>query len=108
MPSTDASHVVATVATASPDVTIALDPHRPGRHRARLVEYGVPVWALIAHLQGVDGDTAQTAHDYAIPEEAVRAALTCYEFDPSHIDAFLLLHRDGFETIDESTVLFRE
>ena len=32
----------------APDLTIALDPHRPGRHRARLVHYGRPVWALIA------------------------------------------------------------
>ena len=34
----------------APDLTIALDPHRPGRHRARLVHYGRPVWALIAYL----------------------------------------------------------
>ena len=80
------------------DLTIGLDPHRPGRHRARLVHYGVPIWALIAHLQGVDGDVNRTAHDYAIPEEAVQSAIDYYQVDPKYIDAFLLLNRDFFES----------
>jgi|SRR5579884_621295 len=55
------------------------DPNRPGRDRARLVGYGIPVWAIVGHLQGLDGDVAQVAHDYAIPETAVRAAIAYYE-----------------------------
>ena len=82
---------------SDPDLTIAPDPHRRGRHRARLVHYGRPVWALIADLQGNGWDVAQTAHDYALPEEAVRAAIAYYEADPKYIDAFLLLNRDAFE-----------
>lgn len=79
-----------------PDLTIALDPHRPGRHRARLIDYGRPIWALISYLQGNDWDVAQTAQDYALPEEAVRAAIAYYEADPRYIDAFLLLLDDAF------------
>jgi uncharacterized protein (DUF433 family) len=80
----------------APDLTIAFDPHRRGRHNARLVHYGRPVWALIADLQGNGWDVAQTARDYALPEEAVRAAIAYYEADPKYIDAFLLLNRDAF------------
>ena len=80
----------------APDLTIALDPHRRGRHNARLVHYGRPIWALIADLQGNDWNVAQTARDYALPEEAVRAAVAYYEADPKYIDAFLLLNRDAF------------
>ena len=76
------------------DVTVALDPHRPGRHRTRLVEYGVPVWALIAHLQGNGWDAAQTVNDDNIPEAVVEVAIASCEADPKHIDAFLLLNRE--------------
>src|SRR5687768_5251980 len=37
---------------ATVDAMIAQDPHRPGRHNARFVEYGHHVWAIIAYLQG--------------------------------------------------------
>lgn len=73
---------------------IVLDPHRPGKHRARLAEHEVPVWALIAHLQGNAWDIPRTAADYAIPEEAVRAAVDYYRSEPRFIDAFLLLNED--------------
>ena len=81
-----------------PDVTIALDPHRPGPAFARLVEYGRPVWAIIAYLQGYDWDVAKVAEMFAIPEEAVRAAIAHYEADPKYIDAWLLLNRSAFES----------
>ncbi len=81
---------------ATPDVTIGPDPHRPGRHLARLIEYGVPVWALIAHLQGNEWDAVRTAEDYTIPEAAVKAAIAYYEADATYIDAFLLLNDDFF------------
>jgi uncharacterized protein (DUF433 family) len=82
----------------APDLTIALDPHRPGRHRARLVHYGRPIWALIAYLQGNGWNIAETARDYDLPEEAVRAAIAYYEADPQYIDAYLLLLDDSFTT----------
>ena len=87
------------VAAGEPDGTIALDPHRPGRHRARLVAYGKPVWAVIAYFKGFDGDIARTAEAHGIPEEAVRAAVAYYQADPKYIDAFLLLNDDFFESL---------
>ena len=38
---------------------IYLDPHRPSLDEARLVDYGVSVWALIGYLRAVDGDISQ-------------------------------------------------
>jgi hypothetical protein len=55
-------------------VRIGLDPHRPGYDCVRLLDQGIPLWAIVAHLQGVGGDITQTASDYNIPTEAVRAA----------------------------------
>ena len=77
-----------------PEPSIALDPIRPGVERARLVEYGIPVWALIGHMgarngEVEDGDIIQTADDYMIPEEAVRAAVAYYRQHRHAIDAFL-------------------
>lgn len=77
-------------------VRIGLDPHRSGLDRVRLLDYGVPLWALVAHLQGVGGDVAQTAIDYQVPVEAVRAAQLYHEAHPEYIDAFLLLNRGAF------------
>ena len=65
------------------------DPHRPGVDRARLIGYGIPVWAIIGHLKGLDGNVAQTAMDYAIPESAVCAALAYYGEHRRDIDARL-------------------
>jgi hypothetical protein len=78
-------------------IRIGLDPHRPGLDRVRLLDYGVPLWALVAHLQGVGGDVAQTASDYEVPTQAVRAAQHYYEAHPEYIDAFLLLNRGAFK-----------
>lgn len=80
--------------TASePDVTIALDPHRPGVERARLVEFGIPVWVLIGYMGGENGDVAQTAADYGIPVAAVRAAVDYYRAHRQAIDALLATQR---------------
>jgi uncharacterized protein (DUF433 family) len=71
---------------------IGPDPHRPGPDRARLIEYGIPVWALIAHLQGLDGDLSQVAHDYEIPEDAVVAALAYYLPHKAAIDTRIAIN----------------
>lgn len=65
---------------------IAPDPRRPGADRARLVDSGVPVWAIVAHWQGLDGDAERTAADYQVPVAAVRAALDYYERHRAVID----------------------
>src|SRR5215218_480479 len=77
-------------------VRIGLDPHRPGLDRVRLLDHGVPLWALFAHLQGVGSDIEQTAVDYNLPVDAVRATKTYYEAHPEYIDAFILLNRSTF------------
>lgn len=76
------------------DLTVALDPIRPGVERARLVEYGIPVWALIGDMgrgedEMDDDEIARVASDYMIPEEAVRAAVAYYREHRHAIDAFL-------------------
>jgi uncharacterized protein (DUF433 family) len=80
-------------AVAEPELTIALDPHRPGVERGRLVHYGIPVWALIGHMHGAALDDeeaiAQTADDYRIPPAAVRAAISYYRQHQGPIDALL-------------------
>jgi hypothetical protein len=86
-------------------IAIVRDPHRPGRDRVRLEPYGVPVWALIAHLQGADWDVAQTAKDYAIPEAGVQAAVDYYRAEPQYIDAFLLLLRSTFDEFEGRPVV---
>ncbi|MGH2458876.1 MAG: hypothetical protein ACRDIY_08410 [Chloroflexota bacterium] len=48
---------------------------------------GVPIWALIGYLEAVRGDPTQVADDYAIPREAVSAALAYYRRHRSAIYA---------------------
>lgn len=71
------------------DKYIELNPNRPGRAEARVVGYAVPVWALVGYLEAVDGDVAQAAHDYRLPEEAVEAAVAYYRRHKTLIDARL-------------------
>jgi uncharacterized protein (DUF433 family) len=66
-----------------------------GRDKARLKDYGTPVWALIAELQANDWDIAEVARAYRVPETAVRAAIHYYEGNKPFIDAFLLLNSDA-------------
>ena len=37
-------------------VMVEWDPHRPGPGRARLAGYKVPVWAIIQHIHGINGE----------------------------------------------------
>ncbi len=97
MATTDAAKQAVHGDPAAGAVTIAPDPHRPGPAFARLVEVGRPVWTIIAHLQGVDWDVARTAEAFAIPPEAVQAAIDFYHADPRPIDAWLLLNRGAFD-----------
>jgi hypothetical protein len=78
-------------------VRIGLDPNRPGPDRVRLLDYSIPIWAVIGHLQAVEGDIAQAAAGYAIPVEAVLAAKAYYEAYPHHIDTRLAINRAATE-----------
>ncbi len=91
MATTDAARDGRYGGAAGPGVTIALDPHRPGVQRARLVEYGIPVWALINYMANIDDEeeVARTAHDYNVPVAAVRAAIAYYRQHRCAIDNLL-------------------
>ncbi len=56
---------------------------------ARLYSYGVSVWALVGYWRAVKGDVDQVARDYALPPDAVQAALAYYERHREAIDAVL-------------------
>ena len=75
---------------------IETDPSRPGPGGARLKEYGVPVWALVGHMNAVHGEVAQVAEDYDLPREAVEAALAYYHRHQAAIDAKLLANAASF------------
>jgi uncharacterized protein (DUF433 family) len=78
------------------------DPHRPGPDRARLMEEGVPVWAIIGHVLTIGGGAeptaaseatiAQVADDYAIAPSAILAALLYYAEHRCAIDTRLAIN----------------
>lgn len=49
--------------------------------------YGVPVWALVGHLDAVHGNLQRVADDYELPTDVVEAALAYYEQHKQAIDA---------------------
>ncbi|MBI4504454.1 MAG: hypothetical protein HY691_02875 [Chloroflexi bacterium] len=66
---------------------IELNPNRPGVDEARVVDYQVPVWALVAYWSAVNRDIARVAKDYGLPEDAVAAVLAFYRQHSAVIDA---------------------
>ncbi len=68
---------------------IELNPNRPGAGEARLVGYGIPVWAIIGHYQATGRDARYVADSYEVPLEAVQAALAYYRRHRSEIEARL-------------------
>lgn len=63
------------------------NPDHPGPAEARLIGYGVPIWALVGYLNAVNGDVRRVALDYDLPQEAVLAALLYYQEYKALIDA---------------------
>lgn len=61
----------------------------PGDAHARIVDSGVPVWALVGHYRG-SKDAGLTADEYRLPREAVAAAIAYYRLHRDLIDARLL------------------
>ncbi len=68
---------------------ITAKPHEADPAEAVLAQSFIPVWAIIGYLEGVDGDVAQTAVAYRVPEEAVEAALAYYRKHQHLIEARL-------------------
>lgn len=65
---------------------IEQDPTHPGKDEARLKAYGVSVWAIIGKWKAANGDLAKVAAEYAVPTEAVEAAVAYYERYKAFID----------------------
>jgi uncharacterized protein (DUF433 family) len=69
------------------------NPNRPGPVKARLRESGTEVWAIIEYLQkAVGGDHEQTAHDYHLSPEEMRAAYAYYLRHKDVIDARIIVN----------------
>lgn len=78
------------------------DPNRPGPDRWRLDEHDIAVWAIIQHLIAIgnleDPLTApnavieETARDYVVTPNAVRAALAYYAANRSAIDTRIAIN----------------
>lgn len=88
---------MATTEIHNADALIAkyIEPHpaKPGRAFARVKTRGVPVWALVAFLTDDFSNADEVASDYAIPREAMEAAIAYYQQNKAYIDAWLLLNR---------------
>jgi uncharacterized protein (DUF433 family) len=65
------------------------NPNRPGPADWWLKDHGVSVWALVGEWLGVDHDVDRVADAYAVPREAVDAAIAYYRQHPAVIDARL-------------------
>jgi uncharacterized protein (DUF433 family) len=71
------------------DSYIEQNPDRPGLDEARLIGFGIPIWAMVGYYWAVGEQPARVAEDYEIPEEAVAAALAYYHRHRALIDARL-------------------
>lgn len=78
------------------DRWIEPSPAGLGPQDARVTEYGVPVWSLVAYSHVVDGDVDRVAEDYALPPEAVAAVFAYYEAHRYLIDARIALNEAAF------------
>jgi uncharacterized protein (DUF433 family) len=63
-----------------------------GKADARLLDYGVHVWAVIGQLKVERWDIDAVARSYDLPREAVEAAIAYYQANKNFIDARLLLN----------------
>ncbi len=68
---------------------IEVNPLRSGVDEARITGTGIPVWALIADTQLAKVPAETLATDYAIPLDAIRAALAYYRHHQAVFDARL-------------------
>jgi uncharacterized protein (DUF433 family) len=83
--------------------SIELNPDKPGLDQARLKEYGVAVWALVAYCRAANGDLDQVVQDYEIPREQVEAALAYYRRHRTLVDARVAINNgDVFDILRPS------
>jgi uncharacterized protein (DUF433 family) len=82
--------------TALIDEYIEPNPHRPGLDEARLRQYGVSVWAIVGYWKGFHEDADRVAKAFAIPREAVDAAIAYYLRHRLLIDARIDANSSAF------------
>ena len=63
------------------------DPRRPGPSNARIVDWWIPVWAIVGYLQAMPGEVQEVADGYEIPLDAVLAAIAFYQRHQDAIEA---------------------
>lgn len=78
---------------------IYFSPRKAGLDEAQLTTHHISVWAIIGYLSGPEGSIEETAHDYDIPVDAVRAAIAYYERHREVIDNRLLANEWPNEVI---------
>lgn len=61
----------------------------PGDPDARIVDTGIPVWAVVGNYNAARGDIEASAADYHLPREAMEAVLEYYRLHREVIDARL-------------------
>lgn len=76
---------------------IERDEYHPGPGGARLRDYGVSVWAPVIYSKATEGNLAEVARAYDLPEESVEAALAYYQKHRCAIDAQIEEHYAAFE-----------
>lgn len=72
-------------------------PSDRGRTYAYFPDHGHSVSAVVRALRMQDGDIGQTAADWELPEEAVRAVVAFYRRYRDYIDARILIEDDWFD-----------
>ena len=72
-------------------------PSDRGRAYAWFPAYGHSVAAIVRALRSRGGDVNETAADWEMPEEAVRAAIAFYRRHRALIDARILIEDDRFD-----------
>jgi uncharacterized protein (DUF433 family) len=73
------------------------DPAGRGKAYAVVMPSGIPIWALIGALPGVENEPREVARAYDISEAEMDAALAYYRRYRKYIDAVLLLNDDAFD-----------
>lgn len=81
------------------DRWIEPSPAGLGPQDARLAQFGISVWSLVAYLHIVRGDVTRAAEDYDIPVAAVRAVQEYYGMYRYLIDAQIALNEAAFAEV---------
>lgn len=62
------------------------NPYKPGVANARLVEFGMAIWAFAGPLEADGNDPERVANDYELSREQVEAAIAYYQHHRDVID----------------------